>query len=157
MQTQLHGEDFTLEVCALLLCSCSGLLRKLQKELHSLCCSTLEVKWAWGRTGQFREHRLWNTLLKTKLHSCLHSPLSSPEPNSFIEGNKRNARVYRITSSTQQSLNYCALFIKGWLISPHHLWFEVHTFMFDFKQQQFAFLANTKWCFFIGFLRSPKY
>lgn len=40
--------------------------------------------------------------------------------------------------------NYCALSIKGCLISPHHLWFEVHIFMFDLKQQQFAFLQTPK-------------
>lgn len=49
-----------------------------------------------------------------------------------------------LPSALSYLYNCCVLFKKGCLISPHHLWFEIHTFMFDLKQQQFAFLQTPK-------------
>lgn len=164
MQTQQHGEDFRLEgfYCALLLCSCSELLRKLQKKISiAWQCGGA---WKWNELlvslGQFREHRLWNALLKTKLHSCLHPPLFWVPENSIdlLKGTKEKSEFTELPAAPSYLYNYYALFIKGCLISPQHLWFEVQSFMFDLKQQQFTFFANTKGCYsFIGFLRSPKY
>lgn len=43
--------------------------------------------------------------------------------------------------------NYCALSIKGCLISPHHLW-SPHLYVW-FKTTTICIFANTKGCYFI--------
>lgn len=74
VQTQRPVEDFRLEwfYCALLLCLCPELLRKLQKESSRSCMvgpgreTGLGQDWV-SALGDIH----WNTLLKTKLNRCL--------------------------------------------------------------------------------------
>lgn len=73
-----------LQAWRVLLCSCSELLRKLQKESSTAWVALPGSEMGFRQTGQFREHRLWNALLKTKLHCCLHSTLFWVPENSIV-------------------------------------------------------------------------
>jgi len=54
------------------------------------------------------------------------------------------AQFTELLAALRDLYNYWVLFKKCSLISPCYLWFEIQSFIFDLKQQQFAILQTSK-------------